>query len=59
MASVNDDLMTELTGLGYTEGSVSDRERARLLDDLLLSPTVAGLSLYDLYELAGEEPRIA
>jgi hypothetical protein len=57
MASRNDLIMQELVGLGFTEGSIVDREYERLLSELRLS-SGQGLSLYDLYSMAGEEPRL-
>lgn len=50
-----DDIMTELIGAGFTTGTVSDRERARLLaKHILTEPQL--LSMMDLYEKAPAEP---
>lgn len=56
--SINDQIMAGLVIQGFTTGSITDRERARLLAKLGFSATIAGYSLYDLYREAAEEPRI-
>ena len=57
MASTIDNIMTELVGLGHTTGSVTDRERARLLA-VTGAPSV-GNSMSDLYRQASELNRIS
>lgn len=62
--SLADRIMAGLVSQGFTTGSLSDRERARLLSKLDAADpgnwplTIAGYSLYDLYREAGEDPRI-
>ena len=46
--------MQYLIGLGYTTGSISDREFARLKDKT--GADGVGETLRDMYELANEEP---
>ena len=46
----------ELVADGYTNGSILDRERQRLLDVTGRDPK--GLTLQDLYSIAGERPRL-
>lgn len=55
--SIVDQIMAGLESQGFTEGSLVDREYARLLAKLTLTAPVA-LSIQDLYNLAGEENRI-
>jgi len=52
----NDKIMAELIGLGYTTGTISDRERLRLLAKTGASSV--GKTLQDLYVLAGEPNRL-
>jgi hypothetical protein len=56
--SRNDCIMAGLVSQGFTSGTIADRERARLLAKLELSPPVEGYSLYDLYRTAAEQPRL-
>jgi len=49
-----DRIMAGLVSQGYTEGTVADRERQRLLDKTQLSHG----TILDLYREAGEEARI-
>lgn len=58
MSSVADLIMADLISQGYTAGTLADRERARLLDDLLLTEP-QNLSLQDLYRLVDEPNRLA
>jgi hypothetical protein len=54
----NDTIMTALVSGGHAGSTISDKERSRLI--ALTSPPNGGksLSLYDLYKLAGERPRL-
>lgn len=58
MSSVADLIMADLVSQGYLTGTLADRERARLLDDLLLTEP-QNLSLQDLYRLVSEPNRLA
>lgn len=54
-----DAIIAELAGLGFTTGTLLDRERARLLAQLTLTPQQGiNLTLYDLYKMNGEHPRL-
>lgn len=55
--SITDQIMAGLISQGFTTGSVSDRERARLLARLLLVEPQK-LSMMDLYTLANENNRL-
>ena len=55
--SLADRIMAGLISQGFTTGSISDRERARLLAKLVL-PSTTQLSLHDLYKLASEPYRL-
>ena len=57
MASKADTIMASLISAGYTTGSLVDRERLRLIT-ATTPPNPDKLSLYDLYKLAGERPRL-
>ena len=56
MASGVDTIMAELVGAGYTTGSVSDRERARLMAKTASNGKGKGLA--DLYAMASEKHRL-
>jgi hypothetical protein len=49
-------IITELVAAGYTMGTIMDRERLRLLEKTGANPV--GMTLQDLYRLAGERPRL-
>lgn len=54
-----DAIIAELAGLGFSTGTLLDRERARLMAQLTLTPLQAvNLTLYDLYKLNNEHPRL-
>jgi len=55
--SLHDQIMAGLESQGFSIGSISDRERARLLAKLVLIEPQP-LSLYDLYDRADEPYRI-
>jgi hypothetical protein len=55
-ATRTDQIMAELIGLGYTTGTISDRERKRLLAKTGASNV--GKTLQDLYVLAAEPNRL-
>lgn len=52
----NDVIMAELIAAGYVNGTINDRERARLL--VLTGAPSVGNTIMDLYALAGEKPRL-
>lgn len=56
--SLADRIMAGLISQGFTEGTLADRERARLLAKLVLVEP-QNLSIQDLYSLANEENRLA
>jgi hypothetical protein len=53
----NDKIMAELIGLGYTTGTINDRERKRLLAKT--GSSGVGKTLGDLYALASEVNRLS
>lgn len=55
--SKNDSIFEALGLAGYTTGTISDRERKRLLA-LLGFTEPKRLTMNDLYKLAGERPRL-
>ena len=56
--SFADQMMAGLISQGFTDGSLADRERARLLSKLTLTEPQL-LSIQDLYFQAGEVNRLA
>ena len=54
--SIMDQIMVHVTGLGFTVGTVQDRERARLV---AATGKDAGYTIDDLYKANGERNRIA
>lgn len=56
MATYNDNIMTELIGAGYTTGTITDRERQRLLAKT--GSTGVGKTMDDLYFMANEPNRL-
>ena len=55
--TINDNIMNQLTLMGYTTGTINDRERARLIDKSKVA-NPEKLSILDLYVSAGEEFRL-
>lgn len=52
----NDVIMAELVAAGYVTGTINDREYARLL--FITGASRLGHTIMDLYNLAGERPRL-
>ena len=58
MATKNDNIMAALVAGGYAGTTITDKERSRLITVTTAPLGGAKLSLYDLYKLAGERPRL-
>jgi hypothetical protein len=58
MPSKNDLIMASLVAGGWTGSSIVDKERSRLISITSAPNSGRFLSLYDLYKLAGERPRL-
>lgn len=57
MADTKSDTLYNTTLAAFAPGTISDRERKRLLAQLALTEPQK-LTLQDLYKLAGERPRL-